>query len=399
MTQQPVFSRPKVALARCRSYERSDVVPALELVFEKLGGLRGFVGSGKRIFVKINHLSPASPPERAIQTHPAFTREVLRLLLDCSAKVMVGDDIQGSPGNGFTKSGYRAICSELGVQLVNLKETGFAEIDIKGQVLDKAYVARPILEADAIVNLPKLKTHSFTIFTGAVKNMFGVIPHGLRLHYHRQFVRNDVFARMLVDLFSSVPPRLNVMDAVVAMEGEGPSAGYPRQVGLILASPDGVALDAVASRIVGFNPMAIHTIAIADARKIGVGNIQQVEILGPDLDEVTVKGFKHSAAAFGLFRRRLPSIVYAFLQQQLVLMPEVRSQKCTACQECVLMCPRGAISLIDGAAFIRAEDCIHCLCCHEVCERRAIRLKQLLVGRIIRQGERLLGMLNRMRSS
>lgn len=391
--------KPKVALARCTSYERSEVRSALEHIFKNLGQLRGFVGSGKRIFVKVNHLSPPSPPDRAVQTHPAFTREVLRLLLDCSAKVTVGDDIQGPPGDGFTKSGYRAICSELGVRLVNLKETGFVEIDIKGEVIPRTYIARPVLEADAIVNLPKLKTHSFTIYTGAIKNMFGVIPHGLRLNYHRQFIRNDVFARMLVDLFFSIPPRLNLMDAVMAMEGEGPSAGYPRHVGLVLASADAVALDAVACQIVGFNPLGVHTTAIAHARQLGVGDIRQVETLGPALEEVTVKGFKHSAAATGLFRRWLPSILYASIQEQLILIPEVRQEKCTACLECVQMCPRQAISLIDGAAFIREEDCIHCLCCHELCAHRAIRLKQLPVGRLIRQGEKILGRLNRIRSS
>lgn len=391
-------SRPRVAIARCPSYEQANVRQALELIVENLGGLPGFSFRGRRVFVKINHLSPSSPPERAILTHPALAREVVHVLMESGATVTVGDDIYSPARDGFAKSGYREVCSELGVQLINLKEGGFVEVDIPGQVLSKAYVARPVLESDAIVNLPKLKTHSFTIFTGAVKNIYGVIPHGLRLNYHRQFVRMDVFSRMLVDLFSCVRPQLNIMDAVVAMEGEGPSAGSPREVGLLLASSDAVALDAVASRIIDLDPMAVYTTAIAHARGLGVGDIRQLEILGPALEEVAIRGFKHSAAAVSLFRRWFPSFLYAYLQEQLVLIPEVDRQKCTACQECVTMCPRQAIAIINQVAQINQADCIHCLCCHEVCYHKAIRLKKLPLGRLLRRGEILLKKIDRVSS-
>jgi len=393
-----IASTASVAVARCPSYEPQGLSRALEIALRSMGGLSSIIKSGTRVFVKINHLSPLSPPERAILTHPAFTHEVLRLLLELGAKATVGDDIHTPETDGFLKSGYRAVCSELGVRLVNLKETGFSEVKVRGEVLEKVYIARPVLEADAIVNLPKLKTHSFTIFTGAVKNMYGVIPHGLRLEYHRRFIRNDVFSRMLVDLFSCVPPQLNVMDAVLAMEGEGPSAGFPRKVGLILASKDAVALDAAASRVIGFDSHAIPTTAIAHARGLGVGDIRRVRILGPGLEEVTVSGFKHSAAAVGLFRRWLPSMLYAYLQGQLVLVPEVRPQRCEACMECLRMCPCQAISMTGDAAFIDKKNCIHCLCCHEVCHQRAIQLKQLPVGRLLRRGEAVLKRASRIRA-
>ncbi len=386
-----------VALARCASYDRSDILSALQLLVKNLGGLQSTIKPGSHVFVKINHLSPSSPPERAILTHPAFAREVIALLLDFGAKVTVGDDIQSSPGDGFSRSGYCSLCSELGVRLVNLKEAGFREVEVRGELIKKAYIARPVLEADAMVNLPKLKTHSFTVFTGAIKNLFGLIPHGLRLHYHRQFIRNEVFARMLVDLFSCVPPQLNIMDAIVGMEGEGPSSGYPRKIGLVLASRDAVALDAVATQIIGLDPLGVPTTAIAHTRKLGVGDLRQVEILGPSLEEVTISGFRHSVAAVSLFRRWLPSFLYAYFQEQLVLVPEVEPRICQVCQECVRMCPRQAIGLVDGSAFIHKADCIHCLCCHEVCQHRAIRLKQRFLGRLIRKAEGMLGQLNKLR--
>jgi uncharacterized protein (DUF362 family)/Pyruvate/2-oxoacid:ferredoxin oxidoreductase delta subunit len=379
--------KARVAVSRCASYDHHDLSLALRRVLDGLGSLNSLIKQGSRVFVKINHLSPASAPERAIITHPAFTREVLRLLIDLGSEVTVGDDIYSRQPDGFLKSGYQAVCSELGVRLVNLKETGFVEVAVPGKVLKKTYIARPVLEADVILNLPKLKTHSFAIFTGAIKNMYGVIPHGLRLAYHRRFVRNDVFSQMLVDLFSCVPPHLNIIDAVVGLEGEGPSAGSPKKVGLILASQDAVALDAVAAQVVGYTSVAIYTTVFAHERGLGLGDVSQIEIAGERIEDVAVSDFRHSAVAISFFRRWLPSIVYAYLQDQLALIPEVRREACEACLECMSICPRRAIRLVDGAACIDKASCIRCLCCHEVCQHRAIKLNELPLGRMLRKGE------------
>ncbi|MGB7295334.1 MAG: DUF362 domain-containing protein, partial [Candidatus Aminicenantales bacterium] len=142
------------------------------------------------------------------------------MLLDHGVFPTVGDDVNFGPGDEFLTTGFRSICEELGVPLVNLRGSGFVKVVLlHGAVLKSVFIVRPVLEADAVVNLPKLKTHSFTAFTGAVKNMSGIIPSGLRLEYHRRFPRNDVFSQMLVDVFSAAPPSLTVMDAVVGMEG------------------------------------------------------------------------------------------------------------------------------------------------------------------------------------
>ncbi len=383
-------ARSRVVISRCASYDRGDLSLALRRILDSLGGLSSVIKQGSRVFVKINHLSPSSPPDRAILTHPSFTREVLRLLSDSGAELTVGDDIYSRQPDGFSLSGYRAVCAELGVRLVNLKETGFVEVAVPGKVLKKTYIARPVIEADVIINLPKLKTHSFAIFTGAIKNMYGVIPHGLRLAYHRRFVRNDVFSQMLVDLFSCVPPHLSVMDAVVGMEGEGPSAGMPKKVGLILGSRDAVALDAAAARVVGYAPSAIYTTVFADERGLGTADFSQIEMAGERLEDVAVSNFRHSAVAVSFFNRRLPSVLYAYIQDQLTLIPEVRGEACEACLECVRICPLRAISLVDGVARIDESNCIHCLCCHEVCQYRAIKLNQLPLGRLLRKGEALL---------
>jgi uncharacterized protein (DUF362 family)/Pyruvate/2-oxoacid:ferredoxin oxidoreductase delta subunit len=380
------MKKAKVAVVRCPDYKLENLSQSLEKCLRLLGGLSAFLTPRSKVFVKVNHLSPSSPPDKAINTHPLFVQEVLRLLRNYNVDVTVGDDIYSCEEDGFLISGYRQVCADLGIRLVNLKETGFREVPIRGIVLKKAYIARPVLEADFVLNLPKLKTHSYTIFTGAVKNMFGFIPYGLRLNFHRQFVRNEVFSQMLVDLFSFVPPHLTAMDAIIGMEGEGPSSGAPKNIGLILASSDAVALDAVATRIVGYDPLRVFTTYCAHERGLGVGDVNLIDIAGEKIEDIEVRDFRHSAVAVSLFQKKLPSFLYAYLQSQLALIPEIRKETCTACLECAHICPQSAISLLRKAAWIDERRCIHCLCCHEVCRFQSIRLKQLPLGKLMRRG-------------
>jgi uncharacterized protein (DUF362 family)/Pyruvate/2-oxoacid:ferredoxin oxidoreductase delta subunit len=303
--------------------------------------------------------------------------------------VTVGDDIQSSAADGFAISGYRDICREVGVRLVNLKEVGFQEVDLEGSRLKTVYISRLCLDADFIVNLAKLKTHSLTVFTGAVKNMFGVIPHGLRINGHRQFGQTDQFSEMLVDIFSRVRPQLTIMDGVVAMEGEGPAAGRCRTTGIVVAGRDGVAVDAVSSAIIGFNPLNIFTTLEAHRRGLGQGQLSQIEIRGEDLESVRVENFEHSAVALGLLRRKIPARLFSFIYNYLALTPVVVDGRCTGCQECIDICPAAAAKNRDGKAWLDQTACIHCMCCHEVCRFEAIRVRKSFLGRVIYRAEAL----------
>lgn len=376
--------KARVSIAKISNYENKELSIALKKSLDLLGGLESIVKPRSKVFVKINYLSPPSLPEKAIITHPAFTREVLHLLKNLDCEITVGDDIQSKVKDGFRVSGYRKMCDELGVRLINLKESGFEEISCKGQLLVKTYVSPQVLEADCVVNLPKLKTHSFTVFTGAIKNMFGIIPYGLRLNYHSQYSKNDVFSQMLVDIFSCAPPRLTIMDGIVAMEGEGPGGGSPRDVKVLLASQDAIAVDAVATKIIGFNPMDIFTIRYAHERGLGIGKIGEIEIKGERIRDVEVRNFKHSTIAVGLLQRRIPRFLYAYIQGRMELIPEILMDKCTGCMECIDICPREAAKLNQAKAWIDKSLCIHCMCCHEVCRFQAIKLKQRPVGKIVR---------------
>jgi uncharacterized protein (DUF362 family)/NAD-dependent dihydropyrimidine dehydrogenase PreA subunit len=378
------MKKAKVSIVKAGSYDSEELYTALKRSLSFLGGLEKIFKPRSKVFVKINHLSPPSRPDEAIVTHPSFAKEVLRLLLDLNLDLTVGDDIQSKQEDGFLISGYRRICSDLGVRLVNLKQRGFTEVSCKGQVLKKTFISPLLHEADYILNLPKLKTHSLTVFTGAVKNMFGIIPYGLRLEYHRLYKQSDVFSQMLVDIFSCIPPHLTVMDGIVAMEGEGPSGGSPKKVGVILASQDSVAVDAVASKIVGFNPLNIFTTQNAYERGLGIGEVRKIEIEGEDISSVEVRNFKHSAVAQGFITRKIPAFIHGFIQAQLVLTPKITTNKCTLCLACVEICPKGAAKLNGDLVWIDRRLCIHCMCCHEVCRFKAIRLGQRPLGRVFR---------------
>ena len=377
--------RSRVSVVRCPGYESRELSSSIGTALGLIGGIESVLKPGSKVFVKINHLSPGSAPERAIVTHPLFTREVLRLLKDLNMDVTVGDDIQFEGEDGFLVSGYREMCREMGVRLINLKSEGFREVPCpRGQAVPSILISAAALDADGVIDLAKLKTHAFTAFTGAVKNMFGVIPCGLRLKFHSRFPRNEVFSRMLVDVFSCLPPTLTLMDAVTAMEGPGPSGGPPRTVGLVLAGRDAVAVDAVAQAIIGFGPDDILTTRYAAERDLGTARLDSIDIAGERLGDVRVDGFKKAAFPVGLLKRKLPSSAYAFVSGQLILIPEVAADRCNGCQECFKVCPVDAVRMEGGKARILKRPCIHCLCCHEVCRPNAIKLRQRLLGRLVR---------------
>ncbi len=374
----------QVTLVRCSGYEAPEVRGALRKTLELLGGLERIIRPGSRVFVKINHLSPSSAPERAILTHPIFTREVVRLLRELDCVVTVGDDIQDDDRSGFSLSGYRDLCRETGARLINVKEEGFVEIPCPGgEVLDKVRFSRAALEAEAVVNLPKLKTHAFTGFTGAVKNVYGLVPLGDRLRYHRQFPRIDQFSRMLLDVFCCLPRGLTIMDGIVGMEGLGPASGTPRALGMVLAGCDAVALDTVSCAAVGIRPDDILTTRFARERGLGAGRLADIDILGETLAAVRVRDFKSPTVVLGALRRRSSSSIYAFIQSRMGFRPAVDRRRCTGCGECRRICPAGAVSFPDGLSEIVTPRCIQCLCCHEVCRDGAIRLRPTLTRRIV----------------
>ena len=214
-----------VSAVKAKNYVLAELVPPVKQSLELIGGLSSIVRPGDKVFVKINHLWPPSPPERGIVTHPIFVEAVLTLLKEMKVEIVVGDDIEEGNGDGYIISRFREMCDRQGVKLVNLKEMGFVEKSCNGKLLTNVYISKIVDEADVLINLPKFKTHSLTIFTGGIKNLYGVVPDGLRRRFHRDYLRPEDFCQMLVDVYSITRPELTIIDGVMAMEGEGPGSG------------------------------------------------------------------------------------------------------------------------------------------------------------------------------
>jgi len=381
-------SPASVSIIRCPTYEGKMLASGLRKAVDLLGGLEQFVRPQQKVLVKVNHLSPSSAAERGIVTHPAFVEQVLIILKESGvSRIRVGDDLGLSSADGFSVSGLRQVCERLGVELLNFQQTGFGKVSIpQGKLLKETHLAKALMEADVVVNLPKFKTHSLTIFTGSVKNIYGFLPHGLRVSYHARFREEMQFHTLLADLFSVVRPSLNIMDAVVGMEGDGPANGDTRTIGLILASADAVALDRVALAVAGIDPEQVLYLGDAGERGLGVFQIDSIQILGERLSDVQIKDFKASRVSLGIIRKWMPGFLFQAICRQLEARPKVIAAACRGCRMCEEVCPTGAIRVSSGLARISGKQCIACMCCHEACRFAAIRPYRKLSGRLLSWG-------------
>jgi uncharacterized protein (DUF362 family)/Pyruvate/2-oxoacid:ferredoxin oxidoreductase delta subunit len=377
------MNKAKVSIVKADDYDYPMVYAGVEKCLELLGGLGAMVKPESRIFVKINHLSPPSPPERGIVTHPIFVQAVLEVLKCITANITVGDDIDSGTVDGFQVSGIRQVCQKAGVRLVNLKEGGFVETRCSGLRLDTVYLSKIVLDADVIINLPKLKTHSLTLFTGGIKNMYGCIPKGHRTRFHYEYTRSEDFCQVLTDIFSAIRPHLTIMDGIVAMEGEGPGSGSPRRLGIILASRDTVALDAVATRVIGLEPMSVLTTRYSHERGLGNGDLENIKVVGEKIEDIAVPDFELPDSRERELIRNVPNFLSRFLLDQMSVRPKVVKRLCTGCLECEQVCPATAVSEVGEKARIDESICIRCMCCHEVCRLDAIIPRRPIVGQLL----------------
>ncbi|MBI4579737.1 MAG: DUF362 domain-containing protein [Planctomycetes bacterium] len=283
--------KARVCIRRAESYEPSVVEAAVGAAVEALGGWGAFVRPGDRVLVKPNCIS-ATPADQHAQTHPAVILEVCRQLLDFGARPFVGDSpAWSSLEANLGKLGILPDLARLGVPVVSFNRPVHTD-NPRGHVFRRLTVDRAALEADAIVNLPKLKAHRQLLMTVVIKNMFGCVNGRRKAWWHvKAGSYENYFANMLVDVFEMLRPAVNIVDAIVAMEGKGPVNGTPRPMGLVMASTDGPALERVVAHVVGVKPGQLRTLHAA--RELGVGTpwLEQIEVDGPPLDELRVTDF------------------------------------------------------------------------------------------------------------
>ncbi len=381
----------RVYAVRCPDYESVEYkIPEL---LDMMGGIQQYVSANETIVLKPNLLQ-AARPEKAVTTHPTVVAAVGKMAKNAGARVILAD----SPGSGLpnTKKIYQRLYQACGMmqaaQQAGIElnwDTSFQNISFpEGKLIKRFEVITPVTKADGVINLCKLKTHSFTAMTGAVKNTFGVICGYTKPGYHAKLRDASRFAAMLLDLADYLSPRLSIMDAVVGMEGDGPGAGSPRQVGLLLAAQNSLALDVVAGEIMGLpkdrNPILVE--AVRRGRK--PTKIDEIDLQGIKTGELGIPGFRLPRTFLtGPGFARMPSAITRITQflfkKGATLKPEIQKELCTACGICQKACPVQVISINHQYAEINQKDCLRCYCCHEMCPENAVKLRSSLLYRLI----------------
>jgi uncharacterized protein (DUF362 family)/Pyruvate/2-oxoacid:ferredoxin oxidoreductase delta subunit len=380
-----------VALVSCDSYEREKVQEAVKSAIDLIGGLGAYLSSGQTVLVKPNILQGASP-ERCVTTHPEVIRAVAVLLQDHGCRVIIAD----SPGSGiiyneknlrkaYAACGLDRMADELGITLnVN---TGSQYVPFPGgRIMKRFPILTPAIEADAIVVVSKAKTHMWTYMTGAAKNLFGLIPGLEKPAFHARFQDNETFGAMIVDLNELMKPRLQIMDAVVGMEGNGPMNGTPRHIGALLASGDSTALDVVLARILSLDPHRIPTIAAAIDRGLVEGDLSDVRVVGEPINSIVVGDYQPPgsyAGARGTFPSSLLLRLTRTFGKSFSLRPIGVTDECVVCGQCARSCPAGAITMKKDGPQFDVSSCIRCYCCHEMCPYNAIVLERSALGRLV----------------
>ncbi|HUU92232.1 MAG TPA: DUF362 domain-containing protein [Phycisphaerae bacterium] len=323
---------------------------------------------GRSCLVKPNILG-AMPPERHVNTHPAVVAAAVAALDRRGPGHLIVGDNSGMRAYGSNEHAARVagIFDAAAGRYVNLGASP-VETALESDFADHLAFSREVLECDVLVSLPKMKTHVATGITGAVKNTFGHLVGGEKTRLHRQAVGAENFARAVVDVYQVRPPDLAILDAVVAMEGQGPSGGKPRQVGRILAATNAVALDTVMVAMMGIEPRSVPMLRIAEERGLGPADLARIQIDGPF--EVVPK-FKTCSVGmgFGTWISRLAAHLF-------VTRPVVRVKKCVKCGSCAQACPVEAITMTDAGPSIDYAACISCFCCHEMCRYEAMDLSR-----------------------
>lgn len=367
----------RVALLSCSGYvkERIDRELSRLPVLSDFPDMRD-----KTVLLKPNLLS-ATAPERAATTHPAFLRGVIDLVKSQNpARIWVGD----SPGIGPAKGAARAagllhVCEETGVEWINFSSTSPFEASGRGVVHRQFYLAREASEAEVIISLPKLKTHGLMYFTGAMKNLFGLLPGLDKAGFHMRYPDPLDFARMIVDLNRAVKADYAIMDGILAMEGRGPGNGDPRELNIILASSDLLALDITAADIIGYDgpSLPIHSLALNSP--LGVNSPGEIEITGEPKENHLCRDFKRIKVPknhTGLVHEKWQP----FLKSLLVPRPVFNRRTCITCGKCLAICPPQALEFTGKGkgkrVTVNYDLCIRCYCCDEICPVGAVSLRR-----------------------
>jgi uncharacterized protein (DUF362 family)/ferredoxin len=373
-----------VAIVRCGVYRSEEVYAALRLAVEAAPSLDV---SGKTVLLKPNIVFD-SPPEKAIVTHPVFLEAAIRLVKDLGASRILAGDSPGLQKPNFTArlSGLGAVAERMGAEWVDFTREKYDLPCPGGKTAKRFSVTAAVRDADCIISLPKLKTHQLMYYTGAMKNLFGLIPSVAKSPMHVRYPSREAFASMIVDLNLAVKPCYALMDAIVGMEGPGPGSGDPRPTGLVLASANLLALDMAASDIIGYPPLEIPVAREALSRGVWLNSPSEIRYPLLKAEDLRIGDFKKiplkksgSQLTDFLFPRP-----FRKFRERLTPRPVIDRSVCLRCGDCARICGSKAMTLSgegkERQVRIDYNACIRCYCCHEICPVKAIDIQKVPLG-------------------
>lgn len=358
---------------RKAEYDYTTLKP---LVFELMDSIAGDLFQKKsRVLIKPNLLAPATP-DRAVVTHPLIVKAVAEYVISKGVRPQISDSpAVGSFNKILKESGIKDALEGLNVEYKEFKD--FVSIDV-GKPFEKIEIAEDAVNADIIINLPKIKTHTQMLLTLGIKNLFGCIVGMKKPEWHlRAGVDREMFAALLVKIYQAINPAINIYDGILAMEGEGPGkSGDPREVGVIMGSGDALAADQVVCRMIGVDPDHLLTNRIAMEQE---SEIEEVSIDGylPRIEDFRLPEI--TPVVFG------PKMVHGFIRRHLVQRPECDDSECRLCGECWGYCPAEAITHDKKKIHFDYDKCIRCYCCIEVCPDGALKTAETLTGKVARK--------------
>jgi uncharacterized protein (DUF362 family)/NAD-dependent dihydropyrimidine dehydrogenase PreA subunit len=324
---------------------------------------------GRKVLIKPNVLR-GSAAEEGVVTHPAVLRAVVEKVAGMEPSSLVVGDNPGIFGYGANEACFRqtGLMAAAGEYYRNIGADG-RKLPFNPDFLPELSISRAALDADVIISLPKFKTHGLTVITGAIKNSYGLIPGAQKAMLHKAAGSPERFHQAVVEVFRLRVPELFIMDAVVGMEGNGPASPDLRDIGLILASDNAVAMDAVVAFMMGCDPALLPFLQWA--KKFGLGDF--------DLGKIRIEGRLARLPDF-----KLPPLggnaiadnatVQDFMHSRTILRPVANPELCTACGACVAQCPAGALTMGETLPEVSIETCIACFCCQEICPEKAMTL-------------------------
>ncbi|MBE6552733.1 MAG: DUF362 domain-containing protein [Ruminococcaceae bacterium] len=374
-----------VSVSACNSYQSAEVREALIKILEPIGGL-DWVRDGMRIAIKANLVSMMKP-DAAATTHPALLCELVRMLRERGAIPIIGD----SPGGLYNAPVVNRIYAATGMKeaegvgaMLNddysIADASFPKATVATSFTYTAYLDR----ADAIINFCKLKTHGMMGMSAAVKNMFGIVPGTFKPEYHFRFPNHEDFASMLIDLNSyfSEKTKLCIVDAVVGMEGNGPTQGKPRKIGALLASKDPHRLDLLCAALIGLTPQDVPTLKVALKQGRIPASAESLSISG-EWKSLCVRDFDTVEVRRSLQFEGAGKFAAMFVKEALRSEPRPQRSLCIGCKKCAEVCPAHVITMKKGVPVIDRKHCITCFCCQEFCPVGAMKIHRPLIARIL----------------